>query len=125
MSPNYIRKNPEDLDCGLNVFTKVLGGKWKLCILDAINRGCHRPTDIHKEISSATPRVLDMQLRELEQYGMVSKEVFIGYPLRVDYSLTDAGQAVLPILGVIDKWGTDNRERIRAIDCNAAEVYTE
>jgi DNA-binding HxlR family transcriptional regulator len=125
MSRNYIRKNPEDLDCGLNVFTKVLGGKWKLCILDAINRGHQRPTDIHKEISSATPRVLDMQLQELEQYGMVSKEIFIGYPLRVDYSLTDAGRAALPILGVIDTWGMENKERIRAIDCNAAQVYTE
>jgi DNA-binding HxlR family transcriptional regulator len=125
MSPNYIRKNPENLECGLNVFTKVLGGKWKLCILDAINRGHHRPTEIHKEISSATPRVLDMQLRELEQYGMVSKEVFMGYPLRVDYSLSDAGKAVLPILGIIDKWGTENKERVRAIDCNAVETYTE
>jgi DNA-binding HxlR family transcriptional regulator len=125
MSPNYIRKNPEDLDCGLNVFTKVLGGKWKLCILDAISRGYQRPTELHKEIPSATPRVLDMQLRELEQYGMVSKEVHIGYPLRVDYSLTEAGKAVLPILGVIDKWGTENKERIKAIDCNAVEFYTE
>lgn len=125
MSSNYIRKTPQDLDCGLNVFTKVLGGKWKLCILDAINRGHRRPTDMHREISSATPRVLDMQLRELEQYGMVSKEVFIGYPLRVDYSLTEAGKAVLPVLGVIDRWGTENKERVRAIEYNTLDLYTE
>ena len=66
-----------------------------------------------------------MQLRELERYGMVSKEIFIGYPLRADYSLTEAGKAVLPILGVIDRWGTDNKERIKAMDCNTAVLYTE
>ncbi len=116
MPANYVKKIPDDLNCGLTIFTKLLGGKWKLCILDAINMGYQRPVEIHKQIPSATPRVLDMQLRELELHGMVTKQVTTGYPLRVDYSLTDAGRSVLPILTVIDKWGTANSQRIKELE---------
>ena len=58
----YNPKMEEDLDCGIRVAFKVFGGKWKLCIIDAINRGSTRPTDIHKEIKEASMRVIEIQL---------------------------------------------------------------
>lgn len=61
----YKKKMDEDLDCGIRVAFKIFGGKWKLCILDAINRGMIRPADIRKNITEASSRVIEMQLAEL------------------------------------------------------------
>jgi DNA-binding HxlR family transcriptional regulator len=112
----YERKIPEDLDCGLTVFMKVLGGKWKPCIVDAIHQGYQRPSEIHRIIKAATPRVIDIQLSELEEFGIVSKQIYQGFPLRVEYSLTTIGISMLPIIGQMDKWGYANAKHVKAID---------
>ncbi|MBO9672423.1 MAG: helix-turn-helix transcriptional regulator [Sphingobacteriaceae bacterium] len=113
MAVSYDRKLPEDLDCGITVFMKLLGAKWKPCILDAISRGYRRPTEIHKQIPTAMPRVIDMQLRELEAAGLLAKTVVIGYPLRVDYFLTTTGLSIMPLIAMMDKWGTENKALVR------------
>jgi len=87
----YNKKIPEDLDCGIEVASKVFGGKWKPCILDSIVKGYHRPSEIHRYINTASPRVLNIQLRELENYKVVEKKVFPGLPPRVEYYLTESG----------------------------------
>jgi DNA-binding HxlR family transcriptional regulator len=112
----YERKTPEDLDCGITVFMKILGGKWKPCIVDLIHRGYQRPSELHKQLTSATPRVIDMQLSELEKYGMVSKKVQDGFPLRVDYSLTEMGMSILPIITSMDRWGVANAGQIKEVN---------
>jgi DNA-binding HxlR family transcriptional regulator len=113
----YERKIPEDLDCGINITMKVLSGKWQACIIDAINNGLKRPSELHRQINSASPRVINMQLRELESYGILSKKIFQGLPLRVEYSLTELGKTILPIIDAINKWGHENREHVlRASD---------
>lgn len=106
----YKRKIEEDLDCGIYVAMKIFGGKWKPCIIDAINRGFSRPSQMHKEIKGASARVIDMQLRELEYYGLVAKVMQPGFPLRVDYSLTERGKSVLPLLRRIGVWGDAHKE---------------
>ncbi|MEV4887259.1 helix-turn-helix transcriptional regulator [Chitinophaga ginsengisegetis] len=108
----YERKIPEDLECGINVSMKVLSGKWKACILDSISKGVRRPSELHTAISSAAPRVINMQLRELEEYGMVCKKIFPGTPLKVEYYLTPTGESILPLVAAIDQWGLTNREHI-------------
>lgn len=108
----YERKIPEDLDCGINITMKVLGGKWQPCIIDAINKGAKRPSEMHRQIASASARVINMQLRELESYGIVSKKLFDGLPLRVEYSLTELGKTILPIIDAINFWGKENREHV-------------
>lgn len=113
---SYEKKIPEDLDCGITVFMKVLGAKWKPCIVEAINQGHKRPSEIHRQLKSATPRVIDMQLSELEEFGIVSKKLYGGFPLRVDYFLTKLGRSILPIIGMMDKWGDSNAEHIKEID---------
>lgn len=104
----YERKIPEDLECGITVAMKVFGGKWKPCIIDAINRGYHRPSEMHRQIP-ATARVIDMQLRELDLYGIVFKTVQPGYPLKVEYHLSELGRSILPIIATLDQWGYANR----------------
>ncbi len=108
----YEKKIPENLDCGINVAMKVFGAKWKPCIIDAINRGVMRPSELHREIVDATPRVIDMQLHELEEFNIVSKKVYPGLPLRVEYRLTGVGRSILPIIAQMDEWGNNNRKAI-------------
>lgn len=108
----YERKIPENLDCGVSVAIKVLGGKWKACIIDAINDGIKRPSELHRGIPSASPRVINMSLKELEDYGMISKTVYPGLPLKVEYSLTELGRSVMPIINAMEKWGNDKREYV-------------
>lgn len=108
----YERKTPEDLECGIIIAMKVLGGKWKPCIIEAIHRGIQRPSDLHRAIPEAAPRVLNMQIRELEEHGIISKKVYEGLPLRVEYFLTKTGLSILPIVQSMDKWGNANRDQI-------------
>ncbi|WP_236652732.1 winged helix-turn-helix transcriptional regulator [Chitinophaga vietnamensis] len=118
----YERKIPPDLNCGITVFMAVLGAKWKPCIIDAIYKGYRRPSEIHQAIKEATPRVLDMQLRELEAIGAVEKQVQPGFPLRADYTLTDLGLSLVPLILAMDKWGRQYGEQVREA---TASIYTE
>jgi DNA-binding HxlR family transcriptional regulator len=108
------RKIPEDLDCGLNVVMKIIGGKWKPCIIIAINMGFTRPSKMHRAIPQATPRVIDMQLRELEQLGIVNKQTFFEVPLRTEYSLTEEGRTLLPLIDSLQKWGNAYKHLVTA-----------
>lgn len=123
----YINKIEEDLDCGIRVAFKIFGGKWKLCILDAINRGITRPTDIQKEIKEATRRVLEMQLAELLAYGIVEKCAEDSYPKKSEYEITELGKTILPLLTQIDRWGTANASfvKTRQLELEKRELVTE
>jgi DNA-binding HxlR family transcriptional regulator len=109
----YTRKKPEDLDCGIEVAIKVFVGKWKPCILDSLRTGNRRPSEIHRSIPSASSRVINMQLKELENYKLVSKTVYPGLPPKVEYHLTDMGRSVLPMIKMMDDWGKQNREVVK------------
>ncbi len=102
----YEKKIEEDLSCGIRVAMKVFGGKWKLCILEAINNGIVRPAEIHKNIPNSTLRVIEMQLAELLFFGVVEKCSEDVYPKKSEYNITSLGRSILPILSQIDVWGT-------------------
>lgn len=108
----YEKKIPEILDCGVSVAIKVLGGKWKACIIESINRGVQRPSELHREITSAAPRVINLQLNELEALGVIGKKVYPGLPLKVEYFLTPLGNSILPVIDAMDKWGNANRDYV-------------
>ncbi|MES2691755.1 MAG: helix-turn-helix domain-containing protein [Bacteroidota bacterium] len=93
--------------------TKVLGGKWKCCILDAINRGIARPAAIYRYIPEASKRVIEMQLAELLFYGVIEKHTQHTYPKKTEYSLTAFGKSTLPILSHMDEWGLTHAEFIK------------
>ncbi|WP_276372730.1 helix-turn-helix domain-containing protein [Chryseolinea sp. H1M3-3] len=109
----YKRKKKEDLDCGLYVTMKIFGAKWKPCIIDAIARGAKRPSEIHKQITSTSPRVLDMQLKELLDFGVVARTNQSGYPLYVEYYLTPFGESILPVLAQMAQWGETHKEFVK------------
>ena len=109
----YTRKIEEDQDCGIYLAMRVLGGKWKCCILDAISRGISRPSDIGRQIAEASTRVIEMQLAELLFYGLVDKCAEDVYPKRTEYRLTSLGKTLLPILSKIDQWGVEHAQVIK------------
>lgn len=108
----YEKKIPVDLECGINVSMTVLSGKWKPCIIDSIRRGIRRPGELHAAINYATPKVINMQLRELEAHGMICKKVYAEVPLRVEYYLTEKGESILPVIAAIDQWGNANKDHV-------------
>lgn len=101
----YERKIPIDLSCGINIAIEVIGSKWKLCIIDLINKGVSRPKDLNETIEGINKRVLQQQLKELETCGMISKTIYPEVPLRVEYFLTEIGLTIIPILRSIEDWG--------------------
>lgn len=106
----YERKIPVDLDCPLRLTMSLLSSKWKSCILDELRHRSLRPSELHKLLPEATPRVLDLQLKELMEDGLVSKTIFPELPPRSEYSITELGKTLIPIIDAMIDWGNKNTE---------------
>jgi DNA-binding HxlR family transcriptional regulator len=109
----YQKKIPIELNCGLDLVREVVYGKWKIHLIHFIAEGNKRPSELQKKIPRATRRVLNVQLNELEAHGFISKKVYAELPPKVEYSLTDLGQSLLPIIRALGQWGDDNQEHLR------------
>jgi len=105
----YEKKMPLPLECGLTVTKEVLGGKWKANLIYAISEGILRPSDLQRAIPGSTKRVLNLQLKELEEFHILTKKIYRQLPPKVEYSLTGLGQTVLPIIKMMNQWGEHNR----------------
>lgn len=75
------------MNCGIVVTMEAIGGKWKPCLINDINKGIKRPSELHKKHPNASLRVLNQQLSELEKHGIVEKNIFPVTPPKVEYSL--------------------------------------
>lgn len=111
----YQRKIPIELNCGLDLVKEVLFGKWKIHLLYFISQGIKRPGELQRKIPGATRRVLNVQLNQLEQHGLVTKKIYAELPPKVEYELSDLGKSVLPIINDLGKWGDDNQEKLRRL----------
>jgi DNA-binding HxlR family transcriptional regulator len=90
----------------IQVAYKVLSGKWRLIIIWHLCDGKpQRFGEIKKNIPGITQHMLTTTLRDLEQEGLIKREVFPEVPPRVEYSVTDYGQALRPVLTVLHDWG--------------------
>lgn len=92
-----------------------MGGKWKSCILMELMGGAKRPSELHRHFNDASPRVIDQQLKELEAHGMISKKIFAELPPRSEYSITEQGKTLIPIIEQIEKWGDNFRPQMAEI----------
>ena len=111
----YERKIPVTLDCGLDLIGEVLYGKWKMRLLYFIHEGYKRPSELQRKIPGASRRVLNMQLKELEQHELVSKLIYPQIPPKVEYSLTEFGKTLIPVINTLGKWGDKNEKRLRKL----------
>lgn len=94
--------------CPLELTHDMIRGKWKTIILWRLRLGRTPLAKLEKDIEGITQKMLLEQLRELMDYGLVDKEVFEGYPLRVEYFLTeDRGERILEALAIMQKLGIE------------------
>lgn len=104
----YERKIPVDLDCPLRLTISLIGSKWKSCILDELRNKSLRPSELHKILPEATPRVLDLQLKELVEDGLVTKTIYPELPPRSEYTISSLGLTLIPIIDAMIEWGNKN-----------------
>jgi len=109
------RKIPLNLNCGLDLVGEVLYGKWKIRLLWFISQGCKRPSELQRKIPDASVRVLNMQLKELQDHELISKVVYPVVPPKVEYNLTDFGKSLIPVIETIGAWGDAHEQRLRAL----------
>ena len=94
------------ITCPVETTLALIGGKYKALILWRLCGGTLRFSQLQKHIS-ATARMLTLQLRELEQDGLISRTVYPAVPPRVEYAMTDLGRSHIPILTAMRNWGAD------------------
>ncbi|MEI2405710.1 winged helix-turn-helix transcriptional regulator [Niallia taxi] len=95
----------EDFACPVGVTVDVVGGKWKGLILYHLISGPKRFNEIRRIMPKITQRMLTLQLRELEQDGIVNREIYQQIPPKVEYSLTEFGETLKPIIFLMRDWG--------------------
>ncbi len=97
--------------CPAIAFNKIVGGRYKLHILCVLHRGSLRFGEIGRSLEKGglgkpiTPRVLSRELKEMTEWGLISRKEFAVVPRKVEYALADRGKALLPILSEIIRWG--------------------
>ena len=93
--------------CPVEITLDLIGGKYKALILWRLSEGKLRFSELKKLIAGATPKMLTQQLRELEAQSLIHREVFPIIPPKVEYSLTDLGISLMPVLTAMRDWGAD------------------
>jgi DNA-binding HxlR family transcriptional regulator len=97
--------NIHDENCPVGVVLRILGGKWKLSILCALLDGTKRFSELRRLNPGITQRMLTNQLRELEADLVVTRKIYAEVPPKVEYSLTEVGKKLQPILQQLEQWG--------------------
>lgn len=103
-----IEQRNHKTDCGVEATLEILGGKWKGVILYQLRDELKRFNQLHRLLPNITQRMLTRQLRELEHDGLVNRKVYAQVPPKVEYSLTDKGTSLIPIIMLLKDWGDNN-----------------
>ena len=93
--------------CPVEATLELIGGKYKALILWHLSEGKLRFSELRKAITTATPKMLTQQLRELEENALIHREVYPVIPPKVEYSLTETGRSLMPILAAMRDWGAE------------------
>ena len=99
--------------CPVETTLLLIGDKWKVLILRDLVGGTKRFGELKKSIGSVSQKVLTAQLRDMEQKGLVERKVYAEVPPRVEYTLTDTGYSLKPILDAMDDWGKEYKQKMR------------
>lgn len=102
-------KNTElNYQCPVTATLRVIGGKWKPVILYILSGGTKRFNELKRYMPDATQKMLTQQLRELEADGIIVRKVYAEVPPRVEYSLSEKGLTLKPLLKQMSLWGQEH-----------------
>ncbi|MGD1846882.1 MAG: winged helix-turn-helix transcriptional regulator [Salibacteraceae bacterium] len=102
--------NNEDFHCALDVTMRFIGGKWKAVVIWYLRKEKKRFGELKSHIPDITDKMLSLQLKALEQDGIVSRKVYAQVPPKVEYQLTEEGASLIPIVEAIAHWGRTKAE---------------
>ena len=106
-----IELNGRYYHCAMDLTMDFIGGKWKTIVLWYLQKDKKRYAELRKLMPQITERMLSIQLKQLESDGLIRREVFTKKPpLKVEYSLTEFGRTLIPVLASISKWGRETGE---------------
>lgn len=91
--------------CPMEIGLNILSGRWKLHILWHLSKGTIRFNELQRKLGKITTKTLTSQLRDLEENGMIQRKIYAEVPPKVEYSLTELGTSILPVLDVLCSWG--------------------
>ena len=107
-------KNKKELPpCPVEVTLSMISDRWKVLIIRDLITGTKRFGELRKSIGKVSQKVLTTNLRGMEEDGLVTRKVYAEVPPRVEYTLTETGRSLKPILDAMDKWGSEYK-----IKCN-------
>ncbi|WP_127755232.1 helix-turn-helix domain-containing protein [Devosia sp. 1566] len=107
------KRSEQRTGCPIEATLSVVGGVWKPLIFYALLSGRRRFGALHHLVPGSTPRMLTLQLRELEQDGVVVRTVFAEVPSRVEYELSPLGHSLEPVLAGLHEWGILYRRQLQ------------
>jgi DNA-binding HxlR family transcriptional regulator len=99
--------NKNEEECNLEITIKIIGSKWNLMILYQLSHQTLRFNELQKGMNNVNPKTITKHLRYLEKYNIIKRVVYAEVPPKVEYSLTENGIALIPILKSISKWGSN------------------
>lgn len=101
-----IEIDQQQFHCAMDVTMHFIGGKWKTVVLWYLRNDKKRFSELKAQIPQITEKMLSIQLKQLEEDGLITRKVYTSKPpLKVEYSLTDFGKSLVPLLNEIASWG--------------------
>ena len=97
--------------CPVETTLMLIGDKWKVLILRELMDGTKRFGELKKSIGTVSQKVLTAQLRDMEEKGLLTRKVYAEVPPRVEYTLTETGYSLKPVLDAMSAWGTDYKAK--------------
>lgn len=116
--------------CPIEEVMQILSGRWPTLLIYYLKQGTKRFSDLRRDNPTISHRMLALELRKLEDAGIVSRTEFGGYPLRAEYDLTAAGHALVPLIDALGDWWasvsarTDGEDRRGEIGASATTQRT-
>ena len=98
--------------CPVEITLSLIGDKWKVLILRDLMEGTRRFGQLKKSIGSITQKVLTANLLDMEESGLLTRKVYAEVPPRVEYTLTESGYSLKPILDAMVSWGQQYRHNL-------------
>jgi DNA-binding HxlR family transcriptional regulator len=99
-------------NCAVEAALSVIGGRWKGVVLYWLLSGTHRFGELRRRVPQCSERMLTVQLRELEEDGLIKRTVYAEVPPRVEYTITAFGESLKPVLQGLREWGERYKRRL-------------